>query len=510
MTDMQKVKIILYSFTTVVLTNGCHSERLGKEKVKPNVVFILADDLGFGDLGCYGAVKVKTPNVDYLANSGIRYLDAHSSGSVSQPSRYGILTGEYYWKSEKAMRALEKRSLNGYMPAMLNVGEQTLAKLFKENDYYTAMVGKWHLGACWQTENKGLPRKDGMNVIYEAPIQEGPVDHGFDYYYGIMGSHGMPPYCFVENDKVEHIPTKYRIDLPHNAKKGAMDPLWKDEELGIKLTDKAIEIIREAALRDSSFFLYFCLSAPHTPYTPSKLTLGKSEAGLRGDMVAEVDWSVGQIINVLRETGQYDNTIIVLTSDNGGVCTGMPVWAVDPVMYEIEDYGHRPNGYLKGQKGDTWEGGHRVPLIVSWPKMIKEADICDALVCQTDFYPTFTEMLCNVSEDDKEKTYSFFSTWFGEPYRGREYVIHHAYRDDIYAIRSKKWKYIDVSYSGGFMSPFTYPEMEKYCIGGQLYDMENDPVEVQNVYALFSDTSQFMKDILRKYTAEKVYYDKTK
>lgn len=481
----------------VLFTTSC-KEHETREALNPNIVLIMADDLGFGDLGCYGATKIQTPAIDRLAESGVRFTDAHASGAVCQPSRYGLMTGRYFWRSPKAMKAFEDRDLNGYMPGMLEDSLFTLPEMLRENGYETAMIGKWHLGADWPLKSGEKPLEDGSNVDHSRPFTGGPVDHGFNYYYGIIASHGMPPYAFIHNNKTDGIPRKKREILHPNVREGLMVDSWKDEELGSVLTQKAVRFIQEQSRSDRPFFLYLALSAPHTPYTPPGFIKGKSRCGERGDMVMEVDWTVEKVIGKLREQGIENETLIIFSSDNGGIVDGVPGWAVDPVKHEILDYGHKPNGYLRGEKGDSWEGGHRVPLIVSWPDRINTPYTSGELVCLTDIYPTLSEVVnnqlpMNGCDDHQNFSESLFSVK-DSVMNGQRILVHHAYRDTVFALRTMKWKYIKSPVSGGFMEPPTLPEQAKDAV--QLYDMEQDPVEQQNLSKWYPEIVETMDSLL--------------
>ena len=471
-----------------------------QQNTKPNIILILADDLGYGDLGCFGATKIKTPVIDRLAANGIRFTDAHSSGTVCQPSRYGIMTGRYFWRSQKAIDAFEQRGLNGYMPEMIEDSILTLPEMLKENGYKTAIIGKWHLGANWQLTNGEIPKSDGTNVDHGKPYTGGPNDHGFDYFFGIIGSHGMPPYVFFHNDRTDGLPVRMREFKPTVSSDGLMADNWKDEKLGTVLTQKAIRFIKEQSNSEEPFFLFLSLSAPHAPYVPPDFLKGKSGCGPRGDMVMEADWTVGEVMKALQKQKIDKETLVIFISDNGGIVDGITKWAIDPVRYNIVDYGHHANGYLRGEKGDLWEGGHRVPMIVYWPKKISKALTNNRLISLTDIYPTISEIIKNAkpipfNEDNRSFADLILSEINIENKKDRM-LIHQAYRDGAFALRINKWKYIKSPVSGGFMGPKAPPVWDKNDV--QLYDMKEDPIEQQNLARFYPELIHKMDSILSK------------
>ena len=471
----------------------------------PNIVLVLADDLGYGDIGFYGATKIATPHMDELAQNGLAFLDAHTAGAVCQPSRYSLLTGTYFWRSDQAKAAFEKRDLMGHMPEMVENGRQTLASLLQEAGYQTAYLGKWHLGMTWQTNDGKEPADDGANVSYGQPFSGGPLDHGFDYYYGIAASLDMPPYTFLEDDRVAEVPNVYWDQFKTFRQPGFKSPSWKDTVFNTAITSKATGLIDEYSKRPSPYFLFIALGAPHTPHRPSERTKGKSGAGARGDMVMEVDWTVGEIIDALKRSGQYENTLLILTSDNGAITTGPAKWAIQPAWYEVKDYGHSPNGYFKGQKGDIYEGGHRVPFIVHWPGKIKKPRTIDHIISLTDVFATLATLVRQPVKDALD-SYDLSSYLFHEtveqPVRKR--ITHYAYHHDLYAYRTDTLKYINGLGYGGFMGPF----MEQPTVkeGVQLYNMAHDPTEQTNIAAshpaVVSKLDSALKHDLSSYPSE--------
>ena len=345
----------------------------------PNVIFILADDLGYGDISAFNPEsKIPTPNIDNLTQDGITFTDAHSSSALSTPSRYSILTGRYPWRTK-----LKEGVLDGYSPAMITPDRRTIAQMFSENGYNTACIGKWHLGWDWGYPQNAKNKKD---VDFSLPIKNGPTDRGFDYFYGIPSSLDIAPYVYVENNKVTALPDhiiepQKGLGLMHGGVAGAgFDP----QDCLPNIIRHSIDYIDKQRNSKKPFFLYLPITAPHTPVLPSDKYKGKTTIGAYGDFVVMIDDMVQQIVETLKKNNQLDNTIIIFTSDNG--CA--PYIGVK----EMEKQGHFPSYIYRGYKTDIYEGGHRIPLIVSWKGKFSNK-ISNSLVSLTDFYATFAQMV---------------------------------------------------------------------------------------------------------------------
>ncbi len=437
----------------------------------PNIVLIMADDLGYGDLGCFGAELIQTPNIDALAAGGVTFTDAHAPASLCTPTRYSVLTGRYCWRGP-----LKSGVIQGYDPLIIDQNRTTIASLLKGAGYRTACIGKWHLG---------LGSK--KPVDYSQPLTPGPRALGFDYFFGIPASLDMPPYCWVENEHVAgslSLPKK-----PFNTlqREGPMTPGWRDEEVGPTLVRKAERFISDSVRNhpDSPFFIYLPYQAPHTPCTPPGFIKGRSGAGVRGDMVAELDWAVGRITEALRKHELEGNTLVIVTSDNGALTTGIESWAGDPLeKYDLVHNGHLPNGRLRGQKADIWDGGHREPLIASWPGRIEGGRTSTQLFCLSDLMATCASAAGVALPDNAgEDSFDQLPAMTGETPTSavRESVVHHS-GAGMFSLRQGKWKLVLGRGSGGF-SPPQLVEPAQGAPRGQLYNMSEDQPELQNLWA---------------------------
>lgn len=437
----------------------------------PNIVVIMADDMGYGDPRCYNAdSKIPTPHMDRLAAEGIRFTDAHTPASVCTPTRYGLLTGRYSWRTRLKNFVL----WTGYDEPLIEAERETVGSLLKRAGYRTAAVGKWHLGLNFAKPGGGFVRGKSAHmsggggtreVDFARPIQGGPTALGFDVGYVLPAGNNLEPHLFVAGDRVVGSPTVWRgravPTQPGSSAlevhEGWMTEGWSDEAIGPALTEQALEFIQQSAAKGSPFFLYFASPAPHRPSTPSKFAQGKSQAGVRGDMVYEFDWSVGRILAKLDELGVANNTLVVVTSDNGGVNKGD----------EGHDFGHKSCGDLKGFKGGLAEGGHRVPFLVRWPGRAPAGTTNASLVCLTDLMTTFGEVAgVKLPSGAAPDGISILPALLGAemPADKREPVIHHSGAGH-FAIRSGRWKLIFDADS----KPV------------QLYDLERDLREETNV-----------------------------
>ena len=431
----------------------------------PNIVVILADDLGMGDLGCYNAdSKAPTPNLDRLAGQGMRFTDAHSPSAVCTPTRYGLLTGRYCWRT-----SLKRGVLLGYDPLLIDTERLTIASMLREAGYQTAAVGKWHLGLGNREETD-----------YAEPLAPGPLDVGFDRFFGIPASLDMAPYVFVVDAGLEAAPTETIAKSAHRRQEGggmwrggAIAPGFRHVDVLPRIADESVARIEEfGGDAETPFFLYVPLSAPHTPWMPTDEFRGTSQAGYYGDFVHQVDSVVGAILRTLVNTGAADNTLVLVTSDNGSH------WPVG----DIEKFDHRANLDYRGQKADIHEGGHRVPMIVRWPGHVPEGTVCDETACLTDIMATVASITGQpLPNDAAEDSFSLLPALLDKPHETiRETTIHHSLAG-TFAIRMGPWKLIEGLGSGGFTAP---REVEPSEGGprGQLYNLDEDPSETNNLY----------------------------
>ncbi len=449
---------------------------------KTNIVFIMADDLGYGDLSCYGATQITTPNLDKLADEGMRFTDAHSPSAVCTPTRYGVLTGRYCWRTE-----LKKGVLFGYSPPLISKGETTVASLLKNAGYRTAAIGKWHLGLGWA--------QHGENVDFTERIQGGPLELGFDYFFGIPASLDMAPYTYIENDRTVGIPSVEKTPLNRSQREGLMVPGWEDDRVNMTLTEKAVEQIKDAASHpEQPFFLYMALTGPHTPWNPADFVKGKSSVGLRGDMILELDWTVGQITQALEQHGLKDDTLVIFTSDNGPDSREID---------ELAEYGHNNTANLRGIKADIWDGGHRVPYIAAWPGRIPPGTVSDEIIELTDLMATCASIgEIDLPDEAAPDSYDILPALLGEssPAPIREAAIHHSV-DGMFSIRQGKWKLVEGLGSGGFSVP---RRIEPTPGGpqGQLYNLEDDLYETNNLYQDYPEIVRDLSLLLERYVEQ--------
>lgn len=460
---------------------ACPSQTPAAEKTDlPNIVLILADDLGYGDPHCYNKEsKIPTPNLDRLAAQSMRFTDAHTPCAVCTPTRYGLLTGRYCWRT-----SLKRGVLNGYSPMLIEPGRLTLASLLKQRGYATAGIGKWHLGLG-----------DAARTDFSKPLKPGPRSVGFDWYFGISASLDMPPYAFIENEGLTEAPTGMIEGRPLNHQKGdfwragALAPHFKHIDVLPTLTEKAIGFVHKQSA-DKPFFLYLALTAPHTPWMPTAAFRGKSKAGYYGDFVAQVDASVGRVLQTLADAKLSESTLLIFTSDNGAP------WS----PADIEKWDHRANGGLRGQKGDIWEGGHRVPFMARWPGHIAAGSTSKELICLTDMLATVAALIGGKLPDDAgEDSYNILPALRGDKTM-REAIVHSS-GDGTLAIRQGPWKLALALGSHGFSAPHDIKPKPGEA-QGQLYNLDDDPREQTNLWLAKPEIVKRLTALLDKYKRE--------
>ena len=456
-------------------------------QTKPNILVILADDLGYGDVQCNNPErgKIATPHIDKLAAQGMRFTDGHSSSGVCTPSRYSILTGRYHWRTP-----LQRSVLGGMSKPLIAPGRLTLAGLVKEHGYDTACIGKWHLGMM-------MPRP-----ITEGSIKEGPTTHGFDYYFGISASLDMPPFAFIENDRFTESPTAMKsllwIGGKEEARLGPAAPGFESEQVLPMFVRKSAEWIK--ARKDKPFLLYLALNSPHTPLAPSQEWKGKSGMGDYADFVMQTDAAVGHMLQALETAGVADDTLVILTSDNGCAPYVGTVASVNPrdshdrmgAVADLEKKGHFPSGPLRGYKADAWEGGHHVPFIARWPKAVRAGSVCDQLVQQADLMATFADILgIKLPDNAGEDSFSLLPLLKGEDKPIRENAVSTSI-GGVPSVRLGHWKYIAAPGSGGWGTGGDQSQPV------QLYNLADDLGETKNLAAAIPEKVAEMKALLEK------------
>lgn len=475
----------------------------------PNVIFIYADDLGYGDLECYGATRVQTPNVNKLAKNGIRFTNGHATAATSTPSRYSLLTGEYAWRRPGTDIAA------GNAGMIIRPERYTIADMFKNAGYTTAALGKWHLG---------LGDKAGEQD-WNAPLPTALGDLGFDYSYIMAATADRVPCVFIENGKVanydpsapievsyekpfegeplgkDHPELLYNLKHSHGHDmaivngigrigymKGGGKALWKDENIADSITTHALDFIKEN--KDKPFFMYFATNDVHVPRFPHDRFRGKNPMGLRGDAIAQFDWSVGQILDELDRLGLTENTLIILSSDNGPVVDD---GYADQAIELLGD--HKPGGPLRGGKYSAFEAGTRIPVIVSWPKAVKKGQVSDALISQVDWFASLAALTGSVlPKGTAPDSYNYLASLLGTDKAGRPWVVEQA-SDHTLSLRTKEWKYIETS-NGPKMVPWG-PEIETgYSKTPQLYDMKQVG-EKENLAVKYPETVYQLQGLLK-------------
>ncbi len=491
----------------------------------PNVVLIFVDDLGYGDLGCYGATKVQTPNIDRLATEGRRFTDAHSVSAVCTPSRYALLTGKYPLRAKNGEGVWGPAPITS--PLLVDTEKLTIADVFKQSGYDTAVIGKWHLGF-----------KEGSNE-WQEPLRPGPQDLGFDYYFGMPVVNSAPPYVYVENDHIVGNDPDDPLVLLGRNRDGAtpITPIppeaaqrspnrfggakeahkqFNDYQVGTTFAKKAVEWIEQR--NKKPFFLYLATTNIHHPFTPAKRFQGTSQCGLYGDFIHELDWIVGEVLACLDDNGLSDNTMVIFTSDNGGMFNhgGQAAFKA----------GHRQNGELLGFKFGVWEGGHRVPFIVRWPGRVEPGTVSDQLLGNVDMLATFAA----VTEQEFDKTQlgdsvNMLPAMIDDPdVPVRDHLVLAPHKGTHLSIRHGNWMYIPRQGSGGFggrkLGDHTFAgppaasfvgsinsdiengKIREDAPPAQLYDLASDRAQTENLYRRHPDVVEKLSSLLKQYSSQ--------
>jgi arylsulfatase A len=488
--NFKLISILVYSFLSTAISTA--------QIKKPNIIYILTDDLGYGDIRYLNKdSKIHTPNLDALAKDGMYFTDAHSNSSVCTPTRYGILTGRYAFRS-----SLKRGVLHGYSPSLIEKDRPTVASFLQKQGYYTACIGKWHLGLNWAKKNTTLPIKDARtdinedyddNVNYNDALEDGPLNHGFDYSFIIPASLDMSPYLYIRNNKPVNPPTAYTAGKSEKEQRGIMrrpgkmSPDFNFEQVLPNFINDALVFIEERE-KEKPFFLYLALPSPHTPWVPTE-EFKNSKAGVYGNYVTETDYMIGKILAALKKNQLEENTLVIVTSDNGA----------DWKPTDIEATGHKANYIFRGRKADIYEAGHRVPFIAKWPTHIKKSSSSDQLMCTTDLFATVAgilkQPLPSGCAEDSENMLPAFTGKTKTPIR--EAIIHHSLAG-IFSIRQGNWKLTTLLGSGGF----TDPRSEQPTAGAApmtLYDLKADIAETKNLYYQYPERIKSLKSLLDRY-----------
>lgn len=467
------------------------------EPPKPNIVYILADDLGYGDVSCYNATsKIPTPNFDRLAQEGVRFTDAHSPSAVCTPTRYALLTGRYAWRTR-----LQRNVIGPFAQPLIAEQQLTVAQLLREQGYATACIGKWHLGWGWPP-----PDETGQRDFHK-PIPDGPNTRGFDLYFG-TDVPNYPPYCFLENDHTVGLPSASApVGRDSFNMAGPMLPDWKLVDVLPGLEKRAVSHLEQVAKGSQPFFLYLSLTSPHYPVVPSAAFQGKSQAGDYGDFVMQTDHVVGEVLDALKESGVAENTLVFLTSDNGPEVAG----EVKPGAYDrLKQSDHASMGSLRGVKRDAWEGGHRVPFIARWPGKIPPASTCNETICHVDLMATLAALLdVTLPVDAGVDSVNILPALLGESRHAplREATVHHSAQGK-FAIRRGDWVLIlaptgDDNRQQGEPAWFQKTRGYKpHAEVGELFHLATDPLQKQNRYATEGEKVRELTSLMERYVTE--------
>lgn len=495
-------RLIPLAFTIILTFANCSNVK----DEQPNIVIIYADDMGYGDLNCQNPnSKIPTPNLDKLASEGMRFTDAHSSSGICSPSRFALLTGTYHWRRQHDI-------VEAFGGPFFRDTDITLPQILKTKGYITACIGKWHLG--WDWEFKNAPSGKTMlynkmrdvylhnDIDWSKPVNGGPLDRGFDYYFG-DGTINFPPYAWFENDRIIEAPTE-EMDVNNvgfETKEGRWEfrpgpkvKGWNPYKVLPTLADKAVEWISRQD-NEHPFFLYFALPSPHAPIIPNDEFDGASKAGAYGDFMFQTDWVIGRVLNALKEKDLEDNTIVIFSSDNGP-----EAYAWD----RAEKYDHFSMAHFRGLKRDVWEGGHHVPFIVKWPGKVETNSVSNEVISQIDIMATLAsitgiELPANAAPD----SYDFTAVLKGETYESplREATIHNTY-ESIWGIRKGDWLYINHSTGGHREMPESFKQLTGYTdfdSKGLLFNMADDPAQRDNLYDGYSEKIIEMNRLMEEY-----------
>jgi arylsulfatase A-like enzyme len=492
----------------LLLLGGVFAAQAATAGQTPNILLILADDLGYGDVSCYNdQAKVATPHMDLLAREGMRFTDAHSPATVCTPSRYSLMTGQMAFRVPNGGRVFD--GIGG--PSLIAPGRLTLPGMLRANGYATACVGKWHVGLTFFDKAGAPVRGNGIEAVqrvdFSRRIEGGPVDHGFERFFGTACCPTTDwLYAFIENDRVP-VPPAGPIDkspLPKNpyandCRAGLIAPDFPMEEVDLVFLRKSREFLEQHVRQSPGkpFFLYHAAQAVHLPSFAAPQFKGKTNAGPHGDFIHQLDWVVGELLSTLENLGVADNTLVIFTSDNGPETTS--------VIHMRADHGHDGARPWRGVKRDNWEGGHRVPFIVRWPGKVKAGTVSSQLTSLTDVMATVAAIIgAELPDNAAEDSFNLLPAWRSEDNAPiRPYLVTQAFSGArTLSIRRGPWKYLDHPGSGGNryetdpgLKPFILPDTAPDA-PGQLYDLQADPGETTNLYFKRPEIAKELKALL--------------
>jgi len=482
----------------VLLLVSCNHEKKetkSEEEKKPNIIYVLADDLGYGDIKAFNPNgKIKTPYLDKLAAEGMKFTDAHTSSAVCTPTRYGIITGRYNWRSR-----LKNGVLTGTSNALIPQSRTTVASFLKKNGYHTGFIGKWHLGWDWAKADQdsvfgsGWNPKDFKNIDFSKPVTNSPNDLGFDYAYGHSGSLDMAPYVYVENGMPTAVPDTVTVDKGKYTwwREGPTSPDFIHADVTPNFFRRSFNFISESAKKEEPFFLYLALPSPHTPILPTEEWLGKSELNPYADFMMQIDDFMGKLSATIEAAGIAENTIVIFTSDNG--CSPQADYKI------LGEKGHDPSGDFRGHKADIFEGGHRVPFIVKWPAKVKAGQVSGKTICTTDLLATCADIVGDTLKDNEgEDSFSILPLLIAESSDYKRQATIHSSINGSFAIRKGDYKLILAKGSAGWSAPRPNAKEAKDLPEIQLYNLKNDIAETNNIQAENPEIVKALKSLLAK------------
>jgi len=501
---------------TLAVFAGCQSKprlQSAKPADRPNIVYVLMDDLGYGDVDALNPLgKIKTPHLRRFASEGMTFTEAHSSSAVGTPSRYNILTGRFSWRSK-----LKSGELGGFSKPLIEENRLTVAQMLRDNGYRTAYIGEWHLGLDWARTPGGALEAEtdlggdelaqtnrdataAMGIDFTKPIGRTPVALGFDEFFGISASLDIPPYTYIENDHVAAQPTIRDGFLTGRDGKrtrlGPKAPGFNAEDVLPMFTKRAVEYIGRAApaaRAGKPFFLYVAFPAPHTPISPSVEWLGKSGLNFYTDYVMECDACIGEVLDALKRNGLVKNTLVVFTSDNG--CSP------EADIPYLTAHGHDPSDGRRGYKGDIFDGGHRVPLMIRWPARVPRDSRNKDFVCLGDFMATCADLLgVKLPDNAAEDSITFLPQMLGKGPGARDTLVESSINGS-FGIRQGEWKLAFCADSGGWSYPRPGRDKTNGLPRFQLFDVVADPAEKTNVLTKHPEIVQRLGHLMRDYIA---------